>query len=722
VGTIPVSVLAQQNSPANQIFEHKGPDLPGGVEYALGEFIVQFKPGVSNEKIASINSRHGTSVIYSSPNAGFKRLHVPNGKSVHGMVEKYKNSPYVEYAEPNYKIYIDATIPNEDDFSLLWGMHNTGQSGGTEDVDIDAPEAWDIETGNSNEVVIAVIDTGVDYNHVDLAANMWNNTGEIPGNGIDDDGNGYIDDTRGWDFFSNDSNPFDESGHGTHCSGTIAAVGNNSIGVVGVSWNAKIMALRFLGPEGGYTSDAVLAINYAIDNDADIMSNSWGGGGFSQALKDAISAANNAGILFIASAGNSYTNNDVSPHYPSSYDVPNVIAVAATDHNDDLAYFPSWWGSNYGLTSVDLAAPGVSIYSTTPTDEYDTYSGTSMATPHVAGAAALIKAQYPELSSDGIKARLLGSVDPIPSLSGITVTGGRLNANNSLVEDAVSPSAVIDLAADNPVLNSIDLTWTATGDDADSGTASFYDIRYSISEITDANWDTATHVSGETKPQPSGSPETFTVTGLSDGTTYYFAMKVIDNVGNPSELSNVVSERTTIIRIVFLDNMESGINVWNNESLWHKETYRSSSLITSWAYNTGYPNYNYDIGDNSGSLTSHVIDLSDYNSAFLLFSYLYQTETLGTSQDNRYVQIGVDGIFTDIAQLSGDPMLVWNEYGLDISSYAGKSNVQVRFFFDTFIPLSILSRNTILIIVVLSETTFDNSDGLPTLSMTFIAK
>jgi hypothetical protein len=269
-------------------------------------------------------------------------------------------------------------------------------------------------------------------------------------------------------------------------------------------------------------------------------------------------------------------------------------------------------------------------------------------------------------------------------LSGITVTGGRLNANNSLVEDAVSPSAVIDLAADNPVLNSIDLTWTATGDDAGSGTASFYDIRYSTSEITDANWDTATYVSGETKPQPSGSSETLTVTGLSEGTTYYFAMKVIDNVGNTSELSNVVSETTmTLITIVFQDDMESGINGWNNESLWHKDTFRSNSSNTSWAYNTGNPNYNYDIGDNKGNLTMPVINLSDYNSAFLIFQYWYQTETSGTSRDNRYVQIGVDGIFTDIAQLSGDPMQEWNEYFLDISSYAGKSNVQVRFFFDT---------------------------------------
>ena len=700
MGTIPVSVLAQQNSLDNNIFEHKGPDLPDGVEYAPDEIIVKFKAGTSDETISVINSKNkvvsSEKILKKNPKAvenektkilkkqGLDRIYLlklSKQTDINKIINSYKKNSNVEYAEPNYIVHID-TIPN-DLSSSLWGLHNTGQTGGTPDADIDAPEAWDIQTGNAN-VVIAVIDTGVDYDHEDITANMWTNPEEIPNNGIDDDNNGFVDDVYGWDFYNDDNNPSDDHGHGTHCSGTIAAVGNNSVGIVGVNWETKIMALKFLGADGsGSTWDAIDAIAYVtMIKESGIpviaMSNSWGGGGDLQALEDAISAANNAGILFVAAAGNSYINNDISPHYPSSYDVPNVIAVAATDHNDNLASF-----SNYGATSVDLAAPGVSILSTTPNNGYNSFSGTSMATPHVAGVAALIKAQYPELSSDGIKARLLGSVDPIPSLSGITVTGGRLNANNSLVEDDVAPSEVNDLAASNPTLDSITLTWTATGDDAGSGTASFYDIRYSTSEITVTNWDTATHASGEPKPQSSGSLETFTVTGLSDGTTYYFAMKVIDNVGNQSELSNVVSETTTIFKIVFLDNVESGINIWNNESLWHKETYRSSSLITSWAYNTGNPNYNYDIGDNSGSLTSHVINLSDYNSAFLLFSYLYQTETSDTSKDNRYVQIGVDGIFTDIAQLSGDPMLVWNEYGLDISSYAGKSNVQVRFFFDT---------------------------------------
>lgn len=614
----------------------------------------------------------------------FRVIKVPRGQVLE-KVKEYKKRNDVVYAEPNYIVHVDL-IPNDPDFSKLWGLHNTGQTGGTADADIDGPEAWDIQTG-SNDVLIAVIDTGVDYNHVDLANNMWVNPGEIPDNGVDDDVNGFIDDVRGWDFYNNDNDPFDDHGHGTHVSGTIGAVGNSGVGVVGVNWNVKIIPIKFLSSGGsGTTAGATDAIRYATKMGVYVTSNSWGGGGYSQALKDAIVEANYAGILFVAAAGNSNSDNDATPHYPSSYDVPNVVAVAATDHNDQRASF-----SNYGATSVDLGAPGVDVFSTVPTGScslcdpsgYKYLSGTSMATPHVSGVVGLIKAQFPALTSDDIKSRLLGTVDPIPSLVGITVTGGRVNAYNSLEVDNVPPSEVTDLASGDPTFYSVILTWTATGDDSSVGTASFYDVRYSTSPINDTNWETTTKATGEPKPQLSGSAETFEITGLSYGTTYYFALKVIDNVGNSSGLSNVVSAKTTTPTTIFKDDMESGVNGWISESLWHQETYRSSSPTTSWAYNTGAPKYNYDVGDNWGSLTSPVIDLSGYSSAILTFQYLYETETTGTTWDKRWVQIGVDGVFTNIAQLSGDSMLVWNGGSLDLSSYAGKPNVQIRFFFDT---------------------------------------
>ena len=343
----------------------------------------------------------------------------------------------VLYVEPNFVQItgevIESTTPNDGSFSSLWGLHNTGQTGGTADADIDAIEAWDLTTGSS-DVVIGIIDTGIDYNHPDLVANMWTNPGEVADDGIDNDGNGFIDDVYGWDFANDDSDPIDGHSHGTHCAGTIGGVGNNSVGVAGVNWNVKLMALKFLSDSGsGYTSDAISAVNYAAMMKRDYgvnlvaTSNSWGGGGYSSAMADAIQAAGDEGILFVAAAGNSNSDNDVSPHYPSNYDLDVVISVAATDHNDNRASF-----SCYGATTVDLGAPGVSIYSTVRNGGYASYSGTSMATPHVSGVVGLLAAYNPSATISEIKSAILDSADPIAALSGLTVTGGRLNAYEAL--------------------------------------------------------------------------------------------------------------------------------------------------------------------------------------------------------------------------------------------------------------------------------------------------
>jgi Leucine-rich repeat (LRR) protein len=317
-------------------------------------------------------------------------------------------------------------IPNDARFDELWGLHNTA------DTDIDAVEAWDTFSG-SHDVIVAVIDTGVDYNHVDLVDNRWINEGEIADNGIDDDGNGFIDDVYGYDFAYDDNDPMDRHSHGTHCSGTIGGVGNNGIGVAGVSHTVRIMAVKFLNDSGsGYTSNAIKAVIYAVDNGAQILSNSWGGGGFSQGLEDAITYAHDHDVLFVAAAGNSSSNNDVNPHYPSSYENSNILAVASTDRNDAKAST-----SCYGLTSVDLGAPGVSILSSVPDNGYGFKSGTSMATPHVAGAAALLKGYNPSLSALQLKSIIMDSVDLVDSMDGITVTGGRLNLNNALMNNCL---------------------------------------------------------------------------------------------------------------------------------------------------------------------------------------------------------------------------------------------------------------------------------------------
>ena len=405
--------------------------------FAPGEVIVVLDEQASQADLRSLNRENDASIEEDLPRSDVNVVGLPQDLTVAEAVRVYENSPDVAYAEPNFKLQPAAT-PDDPDYRDLWGLNNAGQTGGTPDADIDAPEAWDTSTGGP-ETVVAVIDEGVDINHRDLRNNVWTNPDEIPGNGIDDDRNGYADDVNGWDFANKDAtvyDPADEDDHGTHVAGTIAAAGDNGVGITGVSWDAQVAPLKFLGADGGFTSDAVRAINYSVDEGMPISNNSWGGGGESQALQDAIARADTMGQIFLAAAGNGGPDgegddNDLTPYYPANYDVPNVVSVAATNDTDRLAS-----SSNFGANTVDLAAPGVRILSTLPGNRYGWYNGTSMATPHVAGVAALIESQNPEgLDDDGIKARLLQYVDEKASLQGKVTTGGRLNALGAVTQN-----------------------------------------------------------------------------------------------------------------------------------------------------------------------------------------------------------------------------------------------------------------------------------------------
>ncbi len=399
--------------------------------YQSNTILVQFKP----DAVLSGNiDLHGAKITQSLELVdGLYELELSQGMSVEGALAVFQADTRVATAEANYRLMLEG-IPNDPSFSSMYGLNNSGQTGGTIDADIDAPEAWNIATG-TRRTIVAVIDTGVDYNHQDLAANMWRNTGEIAGDGIDNDNNGYADDIYGYDFANNDADPMDDNGHGTHVSGTIGAVGNNGVGTTGVNWNTRIMALKFLAADGsGSTAGAISALNYAVRMGANLSNNSWGGGGASSLLSQAISNARTAGHIFVAAAGNSAQNNDVTPSYPSNYAFDNVVAVAATDNRDVLASF-----SSYGATTVDIAAPGVGILSTLPNNTYGSYSGTSMATPHVSGAISLIWDQNPTFTYQQVIAKLYSSVDKIAGLNGKVATGGRLNIGNALNGNISNP-------------------------------------------------------------------------------------------------------------------------------------------------------------------------------------------------------------------------------------------------------------------------------------------
>lgn len=405
-----------------------------------------------------------------------------------------RNNPLVKAADPNYILTASRT-PNDADYKKLWGMNNAGDllSGkrGLKGVDISAERAWEKSTGSKN-VIVGVIDTGIDFKHPDLAPNAWVNEKELNGlPGVDDDGNGYIDDVHGFNFVSNKGDATDDNGHGSHCAGTIGAKGDDGVGVAGVNWDVSLMAIKFLDVNGsGTLANAIKAIDYGRKNGAHILSNSWGGGPFMQTLYDAIDATRVAGQLFVAAAGNDGADNDNVAAYPSNYDIDNIISVAALDLRGDLADF-----SNYGKTKVDIAAPGVEIYSTVP-GGYDSYSGTSMATPHVSGVAALLLADNSALTYQELKQRLFSSARPLRTLQGKVATGGLLDAHFALTGEPVpqdpndvstwSEKSALTIASPHPYPDAAALSFTVQVPGAKRLSAHFAKFE------TEANYDTVT--------------------------------------------------------------------------------------------------------------------------------------------------------------------------------------------------------------------------------------
>lgn len=414
--------------------------------FAPGELLVRYRPGTGAERRRATLERRSATLEERLEAPGLELVRLSPGVSVREAAQAFEDLPSVRYAEPNFYRYL-RFVPDDFGFPKLWGLHNTGQdilgTAGTLDADIDAPEAWETTLGNP-AVTVAVVDDGLDYSHPDLELNVWRNPGETgagrEANGVDDAGNGFVDDWRGWDFADDDNDPAPvgaDGDHGTHVAGTIAATGDNGIGVIGVAPRVRLMPVRVFGSDGQTTiARLVGAYAYASDNGAEVLNGSFGGGGFSQTERNAIAAADET--LFAVAAGNSATDNDVEANYPCDYSLNNVVCVAATGQDDRLAPF-----SNFGQENVDLGAPGVNILSTVR-GGYAYFSGTSMATPHVAGAAALLWSQDSAASVGDIRARLLDGVDPLASLADRVASGGRLNLVGALAIQEGGPGLDAD--------------------------------------------------------------------------------------------------------------------------------------------------------------------------------------------------------------------------------------------------------------------------------------
>ena len=583
------------------------------------------------------------------------RVKLADGTSVEDTLEQLRQDDEVVFAEPNYVYTLDeAANPPNDLHEKLWGLDNQGQTGGTAGADVNIAEAWKVSTGSKGPL-ISVIDSGIDYNHPDLAANMWVNPGEIPGDGIDNDGNGVVDDVHGYNAFADNGDPMDGFSHGTHCAGTIAAVGNNGVGVTGVMQEARLMAVKIFSDSGSTSTDAILrGLAYSARMGAQITSNSWGGPRASEAIKEAFES--HPGLHVIA-AGNGNFDNDRKDNFPSNYDLDNIVAVAATDHNDKRARFSQW-----GATKVDVAAPGHGIYSTIPGDRYGLKSGTSMATPHVTGGAGLILSAYPDATPQEIKQRLIYGSDRTDELSGVSVSNGRVNFGKSLQDDSVAPGAPNDFGAAEMGIRGGSVSWTSVGDDKwANGAAPVVEVWKSSDPLNAHNLGAAeksmlnganevgdlAHFSFETEPKQVAE-------------TIHFAMRSLDDVGNPSELRFTTVE-VPAAEVALGDNFDGESVEFQAGGDFHRVEEEGRGLVFS-------TRPGEEGSKPVSDLISRELDLTAKKDAYLKFDY--KTDMGWGEKAGVYVSTDGEN-WVEKAQFrrhsSG-----WREQAVDLSEYDGQ--------------------------------------------------
>lgn len=637
-------------------------------EYAPGVVVVAFHDNVPllarQAKAHDYGLVEDTNVISPYFNRFFiGRTPRTQGMSVEDAIHMLERDPAIRYAEPDMRIYPDQTLPNDPRFSEMWGLHNTGQTGGTNDADIDAPEAW-ATAGTNPKVIVGLMDDGVQLNHPDLAGNIFINPGEIPNNFIDDDGNGYVDDVNGWDFSSGDNNPSPagSDSHGTHTAGTIAAVTNNGIGVAGVAQDVHLLPIRIYGGANPWMTALVQGIDYARNMGAKVVSVSYNIDGYTQALSDAIGRADAGDMVYVNSAGNNGQNADGLRGALRNVH-QNVVFVAATDHNDNKASF-----SNFGQT-VDIAAPGVDVLSTVINNGYALNSGTSMACPHMAGAVAVIRSKFPALTDRQSLDRLIGTADMVPQLQGV-IAGGRLNLNNALDDDSIPPSDPTDLRLIAKATSTMKIGFKGSGDDGTAGQASQYDIRISSQPIHAGNFEAATRVNVPIAPVNAGVPIEVEVSVPPRQYTY-FAVRALDNLANPS---GIITAGPYLGAPIVIDNAENRTWFTPVNGPWARTTEKASSGVRSWSDSPG--------GSYANSLNiSMVTGLVRFNQGMIVpnptsYALAFRVNhDLESNYDFLYYDYSPDGTnWTNLGRLTG------NSSGWKTVSAALPANVQTGYF------------------------------------------
>ncbi|MBN1476305.1 S8 family serine peptidase [Candidatus Sumerlaeota bacterium] len=543
--------------------------LPAQVAHVPGEVLIAWREGPQRSAARVSLSRRGFQCLRESraPDRP-ERWALPAKTGVAQALSMLRRNPTVRIAEPNLIRELCEVFPNDPLFATdQWNLWDA-----VGDMDIDATEAWEITVG-SPEVVIALIDSGLDLDHPDLAGNLWVNPGETPGNGVDDDGNGYVDDVHGYDFAAGDGDPMSTSDHGTFVAGVAGMVGDNGFGGAGVCWQVSLMPLRVFG--GSATLDDLIeAIDYAADRGADVINASYGGFEFSELEAEAYARAGDAGVIVVAAAGNDGIRVDRNRFYPATHGLPNLIAVGGSNRSDESADF-----TNFGANTVDVLAPSVPLTSTVnhpssdETSGFRLWGGTSFAAPHVSGAAALVRSVHPSASPREVIERIRAGVDHPAAVDGATLSNGRLSAVGPLAADAVAPGAVTDLRVRDFASLGARVLFTAPGDDGAMGTPARWDVRVDTEPLTEESWDAAPRAWDIPLPAAGGTTVTLPLSRVNGETmapsaTFHVGVRAVDEVGNLGPLSNLCTVTTAGVTTLFFDDFESDSGAWSADAPW----------------------------------------------------------------------------------------------------------------------------------------------------------